>query len=168
MRLWHYKLFEFLPRSQLIAQWRELNSIFKKQDNHILINYVYEYPKEDLMEYWIRLKHELNERKINIHNDRGFEYFGEDGKKIFSHLCYLRGESPTFGYNPFPNHHTNRYLLQCFYNLQEKYDRGQKDFSKEQYLKLYEFVKSTLITEEINYTIHEKLRVLFETSKEEQ
>ena len=47
MRLWHYKLIPFLPNSQLIAQWRELNSIFKKQDKHILINYVYEYPKED-------------------------------------------------------------------------------------------------------------------------
>lgn len=146
MRLWHFKLIPFLPRSQLwlIAQWRELNSIFKKQDKHILINYVYEYPKEDLMEYWIRLKHELNERKINIHSDRGFEYFGKEGKKIFDHLYLLRGQSQNNRYNPFLNHHTNRYLLQCFYNLQEKYDRGQKDFSKEQYEKLEEFIKNEI------------------------
>lgn len=141
MRLWHYKLIEFLPRSQLIAQWRELNSIFKKQDKHILINYVYEYPKEDLMEYWIRLKHELRERKINVRSDRGFEYFGKEGKKIFDHLCLLRGQSENNRYNPFPNHHTNRYLLQCFYNLQEKYDRRQKDFTDDLYEKLERFVE---------------------------
>ena len=33
------------------------------------------------------------------------------------------------------------------YNLQEKYDRGQKDFSEEQYKKLEEFVKETLKNE---------------------
>ena len=43
MRLWHYKLLPYLPKSQLIAQWRELNSIYKKQDRHILINYIYDY-----------------------------------------------------------------------------------------------------------------------------
>ena len=35
MRLWHIDLIPYLPKSQLLAQWRELNSIFKKQDKHI-------------------------------------------------------------------------------------------------------------------------------------
>lgn len=35
MRLWHYDLLAFLPRSQLLAQWRELNSIYAKQDQHL-------------------------------------------------------------------------------------------------------------------------------------
>lgn len=52
MRLWNYELIEnnLLPNSQAVAQWRELNSIFRKQDNHILINYIYNYNKETLME----------------------------------------------------------------------------------------------------------------------
>lgn len=142
MRLWHFKLIPFLPDLQLIAQWRELNSIFKKQDKHILINYVYEYGKEDLMEFSIRIMSEMRRRNISIKSIQNYSlYFGKEGKKIFDHLCLLRGQSENNRYNPFPNHHTDRYLLQCFYNLQEKYDRGQKDFSEEQYKKLEEFIK---------------------------
>ena len=54
MRLWHYKIIPYLPNSQLIAQWRELNCIFnagKERINHILINYVYEYDKRHLFAY---------------------------------------------------------------------------------------------------------------------
>ena len=56
---------------------------------------------------------------------------------------YFNGllEPSSLNYNPFPYHHTDRYLLQCFCNLQEKYDRGQKDFTEEQYLKLENFMK---------------------------
>ena len=43
--------------------------------------------------------------------------------------------------NPFPNHHTKRYLKQCFYNLQEKYDRGQKDFTLEVYMEIERVAK---------------------------
>lgn len=48
MRLWHYELLPYLPKSQLLGLWRELNSIFKKQNNHILINYIYDYDKLEL------------------------------------------------------------------------------------------------------------------------
>ena len=40
----------------------------------------------------------------------------------------------------FKNHHNQRYLNQCFYNLQEKYDRGQKDFDYDTYWKLERFI----------------------------
>ena len=62
MRLWHYKLIPFLPRSQLLAQWRELNSIFAKQDRHILINYVYEYQKKNLYYYTNLVLDEMRKR----------------------------------------------------------------------------------------------------------
>ena len=44
MRCWHYKLLPYLPNSQLIAQKRECDLIWKdiakgKQTNHILIIY---------------------------------------------------------------------------------------------------------------------------------
>lgn len=125
MRLWHYKILPYLPKSQLIAQWRELNSIFKKQDKHILINYVYQYPKENLLLYTGYLFKEMDKRKINTKSLTNFnDYFGDCGIDVRDLMNEV---------NPFPQHHTSRYFTQCFYNLQEKYDRGQKDFSKERY-----------------------------------
>ena len=122
MRLWHYKLIHYLPKSQLLAQWRELNSIFKNQPKHILINYVYEYPKNDLKEYACIVIEEMKRRGYKIKNMANFEaYFGS---KLLP--------APIDG-KLFRNHHNFNYLQQCFYNLEEKYERGQADFSKEQY-----------------------------------
>ena len=128
MRLWHYKLIPFLPNSQLKAQWRELNSIFKKQDHHILINYVYEYPKDDLFTFTIIVLREMDKRGIAIRSWDNFDaYFN---KKPYE--CLLK---------PFTRHHNRRYLRQCYYNLEEKFDRGQKDFSDKQYTELLKFIK---------------------------
>ena len=134
MRLWHYKLIPFLPKSQLLAQWRELNSIYKKQDKHILINYVYEYPREDLLAYSLLVMSEMNERGIEIKKTENFDSY-------FSGV-YVKNIPNLESFIPFKNHHNNRYLLQCFYNLQEKYDRGQKDFRYGLYLDLEDFVKN--------------------------
>lgn len=125
MRLWHYRLVRFLPRSQLLAQWRELNSIIKKHDSHILINYVYEYPEENLLAYCNIVADEMCRRRYTI---RSWD----------NYLDLVRRTEPETvkalaGQNPFPSHHSDRYLLQCFFNLQEKYDRGQKDFTEEFY-----------------------------------
>lgn len=131
MRLWHYKLIPYLPNSQLISQWRELNAIFKNQPKHILINYIYDYPKWDLFSYSRMVISELEKRNYNIKSMKNFDnYFGF----MVTNKDYI----------PFKYHHTDRYLKQCFYNLQEKFERSQKDFSKEQYSKLYVFVYYTL------------------------
>lgn len=135
MRLWHYKLIPFLPNSQLIAQWRELNSIYKNQPKHILINYVYRYEKDDLLVYSLKVTKELEHRGINIKKfDNFVNYF-----KGYTYRKYIKSEAP------FIFHHNERYLRQCFYNLQEKFDRGQKDFSKEQYRKLLQFAMAEKI-----------------------
>jgi len=146
MRLWHYKLISYLPNSQLIAQWRELNSIFKKQDKHILINYVYEYSKENLLFYTKLVLDEMIKRGYkNIHADNYVKYFKDyiEIDRFSKNKAEIKIYLGIFD-NPFPNHHTNRYLLQCFYNLQEKYNRGQKDFSEKQYKILEEFVKNEI------------------------
>ena len=117
MRLWHYKLIPYLPNSQLKAQWRELNSIFKGQPNHILINYVYEEKPEALLLYSWKVINEMQKRGLDIY-DTAREYYFDD--------------------------HNDRYLLQCFCNLQEKYDRGQKDFSRDDYKELEKFAKDSL------------------------
>ena len=128
MRLWHYELIKYIPNSQLLSQWRELNSIYKKQDKHILINYIYEYPKDDLYNYSLIIIGEMNIRGFEIKSFDGFNNYFHDG------------ESRVYIFHPFKNHHNDRYLIQCYYNLQEKYDRGQKDFNKELYDRLTKFL----------------------------
>lgn len=135
MRLWHYKLIPFLPKSQLLAQWRELNSIFKKQDKHILINYIYQYPKESLYNYSCMVINAMcYQRHIKIRSTQAMRDYFQVAEININDIVS----------NPFPKHHTDRYLLQCFYNLQEKYDRGQKDFTYDIYWKLERFINSQL------------------------
>jgi len=138
MRLWHIDLITngLLPKSQLLAQWRELNSIFKKQDKHILINYIYDTDKywtnANLWEYTMAVILEMQKRNYEIKSlanaDNYFEGIGAIPKKIKYLARY--------------NEHNNEYLLICFMNLYEKYIRGQKDFDKATFNKLYDFVNT--------------------------
>lgn len=132
MRLWDYRLIPYLPKQQLVAQWRELNSIFKKQDNHILINYVYEYPKKNLFLYTQYVIEEMFKRGYTIKSFENHKNYFVD--------CRIDIRDMINKVNPFPQHHTDRYLKQCFYNLQEKFDRGQKDFDRKTYEKLLTFI----------------------------
>ena len=133
MRLWHYSLIPYLPNSQLTAQWRELNSIYKNQPRHLLINYVYDYSKDHLYNYSKLVINEMKRRNIKIKSFDNFEEY------------FRRKELYINDPIPFHNHHTTRYLQQCFYNLQEKYDRGQKDFNTYDYEKLKEFIETRIV-----------------------
>lgn len=132
MRLWTYELIPYLPKSQLVAQWRELNSIFKKQDNHILINYIYNYKKEYLFYYTDIVLSELTKRHIKIKSYDNFNNYFKDLK--------------TFCYNDYYifKEHDNEYLLCNFFNLLEKYRRSQKDFDRETFEKLYDYVNERI------------------------
>lgn len=127
MRLWHIDLIPYLPKSQLLAQWRELNSIFKKQDDHILINYIYNYDKDYLYIYSLNVIDEMERRKFVIRSYDNFNnYFNEIfNKSIPRHLQF--------------NEHNKEYLTICYYNLKEKYLRHQKDFSLKVFKELTEF-----------------------------
>ncbi len=132
MRLWHIDLIPYLPKSQLIARWRELNSIYKKQDKHILINYIYNYDKKYLLYYSNRVLFEMQQRGINVKSfENYFDYFyGVGYSESERPLCFTE--------------HDDEYLLCNYYNLLEKYRRGQKDFSKEEFEKLIDFVNNSL------------------------
>ena len=132
MRLWHYKLLPYLPKSQLIAQWRELNSIYKKQDKHILINYIYDYDVIELYGYSKMVIKEMEKRGYKI---KSFDNYNN----LFNQYSFLFYQS-----KPFKKHHNKEYLEICYYNLKEKYLRGQKDFDSETWNKLKEFVESEL------------------------
>ena len=129
MRLWHYKLIRYLPRSQLLAQWRELNLIFRQEPSRILINYIYkdEYKnKKDLLAYSNIVLEAMKNRGYRINYGNFDEYF----KGVTTDIV-----------KPFLNHQDDEYLRICFYNLKEKYLRGQKDFSNAQYAKMLSVIR---------------------------
>ena len=108
-----------------------------------MINYVYEYDKKELLSYTILVFFEMLKRNMKPRSLLNFyDYFS------LSIMCLsindVERKYGKLNKNPFPNHHTNRYLLQCFYNLQEKYDRGQKDFDEKRYERLEEFVRNEI------------------------
>ena len=114
MRLWHYKLIPYLPELQLLAQWRELNSIFANKPRHILINYVYNYSKDYLYTYTNLVINEMQKRNIKV---KSMEHYNT----YFENIKYN---------NEYFVEHDDIYLTICYYNLTEKYLRGQKDFSQ--------------------------------------
>lgn len=150
MRLWHYKLLPYLPKSQLIAQKCECDLIWKdisngKQTNHILINYIWKYSEKDrnlrLASYYYLLEKEFSKR--------GFKFKDNCPVLIYETELYN---------NPFYEH-KEEYMLQCFFNLEEKYQRGQKDFDWHTFDNLYEFVNKEL--DGLLDTIYRKLPLPF-------
>ena len=135
-RLWHKDIIKFLPKSQLIAQWRELNSIYAKQDNHILINYIYNYTKSYLYSYSQIVIKEMTNRGYKINKwDNYNNYFEDCAKDIWiNELAF--------------NEHNEQYFMICYYNLMEKFIRGQKDFSDEIWDKIVK-LKERLYEKEI-------------------
>ncbi|MBQ0137694.1 MAG: neutral trehalase [Kurthia sp.] len=131
MRLWHVDLIEYLPKGQLLSQWRELNSIFAKEDKHILINYIYEYPKDDLYLYTEKVIAEMKKRGYKI---RAFEKMNH----YFQELEEVEDKKP------YEKHHNEEYLEICYYNLKEKFIRGQKDYDEKLYEKLSSYIQSKM------------------------
>ena len=131
MRLWHIKVLDVLPRQQLLAQWRELNSIYKKQDNHILINFVYDYSKEHLLLYSNLVIEEIRKRGYKI-------------KTLDNYNNYFKGIVSTeniLPYNCFKEKMNDIYLRECLYNLEEKAYAG--GITKTEWNKIYNKFKNT-------------------------
>ena len=123
MRLWHKDLIPVLPKQQLISQWRECISIARKIElygtpRHGLVNKVMDYPISHLYYYTDLVVLELMDRgykisSVALHN---FEY-------IMRRLDYNYDDVVEYS-ELFKNWHNKDYLIQCYYNLQEKYDCG--------------------------------------------
>lgn len=113
MRLWHYKLIEVLPNKMLVSQWRECIAIKRQWEKgtlkHRLISYVMNYDKNYFVAYTLQVVAELEKRSINY------------DKNLWKEILSMTNN--TFSGNDYPEHNY-RYLTQCYYNLQEKYDRG--------------------------------------------
>lgn len=122
MRLWHKDLIPYLPRQQLIAQWRECCAICsnwanKGTQNHLLVNKVMDYPPVHFITYTREIIGEFILRDYKVGKKsmsnfiENFERFGNFSETL------ING-------NIFENWHNERYLKQCLFNLQEKYDCG--------------------------------------------
>ncbi|MEK4229859.1 pyrimidine dimer DNA glycosylase/endonuclease V [Solibacillus sp. FSL H8-0538] len=139
MRLWHIEVIPMLPRGQLLAQWRELNSVFAKEDQHILINYIYEYPKEDLLLYTEAVVGEMQRRGYKI--------------RVYDKMnAYFHGVKKPEPYKLFAHHHNFVYLEICYFNLKEKFIRGQKDYEKG----LFEQLEAFYEQKKTEFSCHKK------------
>ena len=125
MRLWHKDLITALPREQLVAQWRELSAIAgnlstKGTPNHILVNKVLDYPREHFISYALYVRQEMARR--------GYRTMESVWNKIYCTRETDYGEIEIIPLEDlFPGWHNDRYLEQCYFNLEEKYDCGGVD-----------------------------------------
>ena len=116
MRLWHKDLLEVLPKQQLLGQWRELNSIFSRENKHILINFIYDdYNLDHFYSYSTLLVCEMALRGYKIDQTKMINYF-KDKKVDYLPIELIYKEKMG-----------KRYLKQCLYNLQEKFDEIAKN-----------------------------------------
>lgn len=115
MRLWHYKLIPVLPKNMLVSQWRECIAIKRQWEKgtlkHRLVSYVKDYDKDYFIHYVDMVINELGARNIKYQS----KYYAEI-RDFCNPNHYIGGK--------FYREHNDRYLMQCYNNLQEKYDRG--------------------------------------------
>lgn len=129
MRLWHKDLLSVLPKQQLVSQWRECRAISGMMvknggsPNMILVNRICNYDLAHFAAYKELVRREMEKRgyRCSFSVNDTFEYNLEECGGYDRTLCeYLVNNLSEL----FPGWHNDRYFLQCFYNLQEKYDCG--------------------------------------------
>lgn len=119
MRLWHKDLVRYLPQQQLVSQWRECLAIkgaIEKNGipNHRLVNKVMDYPLQSFKNYttmvyceMINRNYRPSKQKYNEFMAWNCDLFNEDNEEL-----------------EYESWHNNRYMVQNFYNLDEKHDTG--------------------------------------------
>ena len=116
MRLWHKDLIPYLPRQQLLSQWRECCCIAKSihdkgTPNHILVNKIMDYPIEHFIAYTTLVKQEMQKRNYKCDTSRFTKWLKWDSFTILENEI-------------FEDWHNERYLKQCLFNLEEKFMCG--------------------------------------------
>lgn len=128
MRLWDYRLIPVLPNKMLVSQWRECIGIKRQWEKgtlkHRLVSYVMNWQPSAFYYYSEKIVKEMNKRNI--------KYQQKFLDEIYN-FCIVKGNAK-FNYPE----HNDRYLKQCYYNLEEKADRGI--ISKEEWEPIEEFM----------------------------
>lgn len=122
MRLWEPRLLKVLPDRFIVSQWHECIAIKRQWEKgtlkHRLVSYVQWHDYCYFNTYIAMVVSELQKRNIK------FNYKFIDEICTFCNNEYIKENYPE---------HNDRYLKQCYYNLQEKYDRGiitEKEWEK--------------------------------------
>ena len=114
MRLWHTELIKVLPREQLVAAWRELSAIagaIQKNGtpNHILVNFVLEYPWDDFISYAYYVRQEMTKRGYRTMNS------------VWDKITALSADYKILPLEEVYKEKMNDdYFNICYYNLYEK------------------------------------------------
>lgn len=124
MRLWHKDLIPYLPKQQLVAQWRECCAIAKNiaekaSPNYLLVNKIMNYPIDYFYYYTSYVMDEMMKRGYRI-NSKSLSNFSKN-QPLFN---WYYSTMHRIGIKIYPDWHNERYLKQCLFNLQEKYDCG--------------------------------------------
>ena len=136
MRLWHQSLIPFLPRQQLLGQWRECIALLGKGwgRKHKIVDYVFTYSESYLIAYTSIIIAEMLRREYNPNRDlvRVALMERRDKTKEEFYALINKAESITLeslnnGINIYPEHN-DKYLQECIENLAKK--GIQLDFSK--------------------------------------
>ncbi len=137
MRLWHKNLISVLPKQQLLGQWRECCAIARNisvngTPNHMLVNKVMDYPMGHFWKYGYLIYMSMKYRGYKCDFTKFEKWIDKPYALIVPDLHDL-----------FDGWHNERYLTQCFYNLQEKYDCG--GISEKEWNLIYnKFIKEQL------------------------
>jgi uncharacterized protein (TIGR02328 family) len=119
MRLWHKDLIPVLPKQQLLSQWRECCCIARNiavngTPNHILVNKILDFPFDHFKVYAGEVYDEMLKRGYKVDWERFRHHWIKFGTAF----------DPPSHEDLFKDWHTDRYLKQCYFNLQEKHDCG--------------------------------------------
>lgn len=139
MRLWHKDLIPVLPKQQLIAQWRECCCIARNisvngTPNHLLVNKIMEYSTDHLWNYTNLVIYEMKERGYKVDIEKFLKHyrtFGESWPTILDEKLIYK------------SWHNDRYFIQCYFNLQEKYDCG--GISEDEWEKIHHLMEEKII-----------------------
>lgn len=121
MRLWHKDLIPVLPQQQLLGQWRECCAIManiakKGTPNHTLVNRVMDYDKNHMFTYAMYIE--------CVMATRGYRCNWLKFEKLYRRATKEKRVAIVYKDELFSEWMNERYLRQCYYNLQEKYDCG--------------------------------------------
>ena len=138
MRLWSWQLLPYLSDLQFKGQLREITAIMRDwrdrgKTNHLLINRVMEYPKEDLYRYFCEYEAEYFKRYGRT-LDRYSSEFGR----------FANWSVDTKNNTIFEGWHNKEYLRICMSNLAEKhfYGIGKSRITDEEWQRLCEGYKT--------------------------
>ena len=122
MRLWHFKLLSYLPKSQVSGLHREICAMrgLGWSKKHRDVNYVFQYNYKQLFSYHRRVFPLLNVAdpwKVLTYRGKNLGFVLEED---------LPNISKPFHFNIYPEHDDN-YLILCLHNLKYALKENKKE-----------------------------------------